>query len=134
MNIFFMEFLGTLQHSFMSESFWLVLVLQLAPLGKILATSLFKNRLNKREKTQDKPKKEKIKPEIISSKPASAESVKIDNPNKAEKAEKPKKAEKAEKPKKAEKPQKEQGSNLFKSGASGGLPDYRYLMMLIILD
>ena len=86
---------------------------------KNITTSLFKNRLNKREKTQDKPKKEKIKPEIISSKPASAESVKIDNPNKAEKAEKPKKAEKAEKPKKAEKPQKEQGSNLFKSGDIG---------------
>ena len=102
-------------------------MLQLAPLGKILATSLFKNRLNKREKTQDKPKKEKIKPEIISSKPASAESVKIDKTNKAEKAEKPKKAEKAEKPKKAEKPQKEQGSNLFKSGASGGLPDLSLL-------
>ncbi|MDA9031536.1 DNA translocase FtsK, partial [Candidatus Pseudothioglobus singularis] len=90
-------------------------------------TSLFKNRLNKREKTQDKPKKEKIKPEIISSKPASVESVKIDNPNKAEKAEKPKKAEKAEKPKKAEEPQKEQGSNLFKSGTSGGLPDLSLL-------
>ena len=94
---------------------------------KNITTSLFKNRLNKREKTQDKPKKEKIKPEIISSKPASVESVKIDNPNKAEKAEKPKKAEKAEKPKKAEKPQKEQGSNLFKSGASGGLPDLSLL-------
>ena len=92
-----------------------------------ITTSLFKNRLNKREKTQDKPKKEKIKPEIISSKPASVESVKIDNPNKAEKAEKPKKAEKAEKPKKAEKPQKEQGSNLFKSGTSGGLPDLSLL-------
>ena len=39
---------------------------------KNITTSLFKNRLNKREKTQDKPKKEKIKPEIISSKPASA--------------------------------------------------------------
>ena len=39
---------------------------------KNISTSLFKNRLNKREKTQDKPKKEKIKPEIISSKPASA--------------------------------------------------------------
>ena len=94
---------------------------------KNITTSLFKNRLNKREKTQDKPKKEKIKPEIISSKPTSAESVKIDSPNKAEKAEKPKKAEKAEKPKKAEKPQKEQGSNLFKSGASGGLPDLSLL-------
>ena len=94
---------------------------------KNITTSLFKNRLNKREKTQDKPKKEKIKPEIISSKPASVESVKIDNPNKAEKAEKPKKAEKAEKPKKAEKPQKEQGSNLFKSGTSGGLPDLSLL-------
>jgi S-DNA-T family DNA segregation ATPase FtsK/SpoIIIE len=94
---------------------------------KNITTSLFKNRLNKREKTQDKPKKEKIKPEIISSKPASVESVKIDNTNKAEKAEKPKKAEKAEKPKKAEKPQKEQGSNLFKSGTSGGLPDLSLL-------
>jgi S-DNA-T family DNA segregation ATPase FtsK/SpoIIIE len=94
---------------------------------KNITTSLFKNRLNKREKTQDKPKREKIKPEIISSKPASVESVKIDNPNKAEKAEKPKKAEKAEKPKKAEKPQKEQGSNLFKSGTSGGLPDLSLL-------
>ena len=95
--------------------------MRLAPLGKTLATSLFKNRLNKREKTQDKPKKEKIKPEIISTKPASVESVKIDNANKSEKAEKPKKTEKAEKPKKTEKPQKEQGSNLFKSGDIGWL-------------
>ena len=85
---------------------------------KNITTSLFKNRLNTREKTQDKPKKEKIKPEIISSKPASADSVKIDKTNKAEKA---------EKPKKAEKPQKEQGSNLFKSGTSGGLPDLSLL-------
>ncbi|MDA8813517.1 DNA translocase FtsK 4TM domain-containing protein [Candidatus Pseudothioglobus singularis] len=94
---------------------------------KNISTSLFKNRLNKREKTQDKPKKEKIKPEIISSKPASVESIKIDSPNKAEKAEKTKKAEKAEKTKKAEKPQKEQGSNLFKSSTSGGLPDLSLL-------
>ena len=94
---------------------------------KNITTSLFKNRLNKREKAQDKPRKEKIKPEIISSKPASADSVKIDKTKKAEKAEKPKKAEKAEKPKKAEKPQKEQGSNLFKSGTSGGLPDLSLL-------
>ncbi len=92
---------------------------------KNISTSLFKNRLKKREKTPDKTKKDKIKPEIISSKPAAlAASTKTEKSNTAEK---PKKAEKAEKPKKADKPQKEQGSNLFKSGASGGLPNLSLL-------
>ena len=94
---------------------------------KNISTSLFKNRLNKRKKTIDKEKKEKIKPEIISPPPAAAESTKTDNSKKVEKAEKTKKSEKAEKPKKSEKPQKDQGSNLFKSGASGGLPDLSLL-------
>jgi S-DNA-T family DNA segregation ATPase FtsK/SpoIIIE len=89
---------------------------------KNISTSLFKNRLNIKEKNPDKVKKEKIKPEIISSKPSAAELTKIDSSNKVEKVEKPKKAEKVEKPRKADKPQKEQGSNLFKSGTSGGLP------------
>jgi len=89
---------------------------------KNISTSLFKNRLNIKEKNPDKVKKEKIKPEIISSKTSAAELTKIDSTNKVEKVEKPKKAEKVEKPKKADKPQKEQGSNLFKSGTSGGLP------------
>jgi S-DNA-T family DNA segregation ATPase FtsK/SpoIIIE len=95
---------------------------------KNISTSLFKNRLSRRENTSEKVKKERKKPEIISSKPAAApESKKIDTSKKAEKADKPKKAEKADKPKKAERSQKEQSSNLFKSGASGGLPDLSLL-------
>jgi len=86
---------------------------------KNISTSLFKNRLSRRENTSEKVKKERKKPEIISSKPAAApESKKIDTS---------KKAEKADKPKKAERSQKEQSSNLFKSGASGGLPDLSLL-------
>ena len=95
---------------------------------KNISTSLFKNRLSRRENTSEKVKKERKKPEIINSKPAAApESKKIDTSKKAEKADKPKKAEKADKPKKAERSQKEQSSNLFKSGASGGLPDLSLL-------
>jgi len=95
---------------------------------KNISTSLFKNRLSRRENTSEKVKKERKKPEIISSKPTAApESKKIDTSKKAEKADKPKKAEKADKPKKAERSQKEQTSNLFKSGASGGLPDLSLL-------
>ena len=95
---------------------------------KNISTSLFKNRLSRRENTSEKVKNEKIKPEIISSKPTAApESKKTDNSKKAEKADKPKKADKADKPKKAERSQKEQSSNLFKSGASGGLPDLSLL-------
>ena len=95
---------------------------------KNISTSLFKNRLSRRENTSEKVKKERKKPEIISSKPTAApESKKIDTSKKAEKADKPKKAEKADKPKKAERSQKEQSSNLFKSGASGGLPDLSLL-------
>ena len=86
---------------------------------KNISTSLFKNRLSRRENTSEKVKKERKKPEIINSKPAAApESKKIDTS---------KKAEKADKPKKAERSQKEQSSNLFKSGASGGLPDLSLL-------
>ena len=86
---------------------------------KNISTSLFKNRLSRRENTSEKVKKERKKPEIISSKPAAApESKKIDTS---------KKVEKADKPKKAERSQKEQSSNLFKSGASGGLPDLSLL-------
>ena len=86
---------------------------------KNISTSLFKNRLSRRENTSEKVKKERKKPEIISSKPTAApESKKIDTS---------KKAEKADKPKKAERSQKEQSSNLFKSGASGGLPDLSLL-------
>ena len=95
---------------------------------KNISTSLFKNRLSRRENTSEKVKNERKKPEIISSKPTAApESKKTDTSKKAEKADKPKKAEKADKPKKAERSQKEQSSNLFKSGASGGLPDLSLL-------
>ena len=93
---------------------------------KNISIALFKRR-PRLEKTPKSAKQEKAKPEIISSKASSAQETATAEPLKKEKAEKPKKVEKAEKPKKAEKSQKEQSSNLFKSGASGGLPDLTLL-------
>ncbi len=91
---------------------------------KNISTSLFKKVLNREKKAPVNVNSSSLRPEIIS--PAAV----AEKPQKAEKAEKPQKAEKAEKPQKAEKdekPKKEQGSNLYKSGASGGLPSLSLL-------
>jgi S-DNA-T family DNA segregation ATPase FtsK/SpoIIIE len=93
---------------------------------KNISIALFKRR-PRLEKTPTNTKKEKAKPEIISSKVSSSQETETAQTRKKEKAEKQKKAEKPEKQKKAEKSQKEQSSNLFKSGASGGLPDLTLL-------
>jgi S-DNA-T family DNA segregation ATPase FtsK/SpoIIIE len=93
---------------------------------KNISIALFKRR-PRLEKTPKNTKKEKAKPEIISSKVSSSQETETAETRKKEKAEKQKKAEKPEKQKKAEKSQKEQSSNLFKSGASGGLPDLTLL-------
>lgn len=93
---------------------------------KSIGSAFLKNRTDK-EKSSATIKKEKIKPEIISSKiPVNQESVATES-LKMDKAEKQKKADKPKKPKKADKPQKEQSSNLFKAGSSGGLPDLSLL-------
>ena len=91
---------------------------------KNISTSLFKKVLNREKKASVNANSSSLRPEIIS--PAAV----AEKPQKAEKAEKPQKAEKAEKPQKAEKdekPKKEQGSNLYKSGASGRLPSLSLL-------
>ena len=89
--------------------------------------STFFNRRSDEEKASSTIKKEKVKPEIISSKvPLVQETAAPESP-KMDKTEKQKKADKSKKPKKADKPQKEQGSNLFKAGSSGGLPDLSLL-------
>ena len=91
---------------------------------KNISTSLFKKVLNREKKAPVNANSSSLRPEIIS--PAAV----AEKPQKAEKAEKPQKAEKAEKPQKAEKdekPKKEQGSNLYKSGATGGLPSLSLL-------
>ena len=82
---------------------------------KNISTSLFKKVLNREKKAPVNVNSSSLRPEIIS--PAAV----AEKPQKAEKAEKPQKAEKDEKPK------KEQGSNLYKSGASGGLPSLSLL-------
>jgi S-DNA-T family DNA segregation ATPase FtsK/SpoIIIE len=92
---------------------------------KNISTSLFKKTFNREKGVPVNASGSKLRPEIIS--PSAAP----EKPKKSEKAEKPKKSEKTEKPKKSEKteqPKKEQGSNLYKSGASGGLPN------LLLLD
>ena len=92
---------------------------------KNISTSLFKKTFNREKGVPVNASGSKLRPEIIS--PSAAP----EKPQKSEKAEKPKKSEKTEKPKKSEKteqPKKEQGSNLYKSGASGGLPN------LLLLD
>ncbi|WP_435188996.1 DNA translocase FtsK 4TM domain-containing protein [Pseudothioglobus sp. nBUS_23] len=93
---------------------------------KNISVALFKRR-PRLEKTPKSTKKEKVKPEIISPKVSSAQETATAKPLKNEEAEKPKKVIKPEKQKKAEKSQKEQSSNLFKSGASAGLPDLKLL-------
>ena len=81
-----------------------------------ISTSLFKKTFNRDKRTADNNSSLRTKPEIISSTPAA-----VEKPQKTEKTEKPKKTEKTEKPK------KEQGSNLYKSGMSGGLPSLSLL-------
>ena len=90
-----------------------------------ISTSLFKKTFNRDKKTADNNSSLRTKPEIISSTPAA-----VKKPQKTEKTEKPQKTEKTEKPQKTEKtekPKKEQGSNLYKSGMSGGLPSLSLL-------
>ena len=90
-----------------------------------ISTSLFKKTFNRDKRTADNNSSLRTKPEIISSTPAA-----VEKPQKTEKTEKPQKTEKTEKPKKTEKtekPKKEQGSNLYKSGMSGGLPSLSLL-------
>ena len=88
-----------------------------------IGSALFK-RGPRKEKSHITIKKEKAKPEIISSKLSPARETTSPAPQKAETVEK---ADKVEKPKKADKPQKEQSSNLFKAGSTGGLPDLTLL-------
>ena len=88
-----------------------------------IGSALFK-RGPRKEKSHITIKKEKAKPEIISSKLSPARET---TSPAAQKAEKVKKADKVEKQKKADKPQKEQSSNLFKAGSTGGLPDLTLL-------
>ena len=90
-----------------------------------ISTFLFKKTFNRDKKTADNNSSLRAKPEIISSTPAA-----VEKPQKTEKSEKPQKTEKTEKPQKTEKserPKKEQGSNLYKSGMSGGLPSLSLL-------
>ena len=90
-----------------------------------ISTSLFKKTFNRDKRTADNNSSLRTKPEIISSTPAA-----VEKPQKTEKTEKPQKTEKTEKPQKTEKtekPKKEQGSNLYKSGMSGGLPSLSLL-------
>ena len=90
-----------------------------------ISTSLFKKTFNRDKRTADNNSSLRTKPEIISSTPAA-----VEKPQKTEKSEKPQKTEKTEKPQKTEKserPKKEQGSNLYKSGMSGGLPSLSLL-------
>ncbi|MDC0197531.1 DNA translocase FtsK 4TM domain-containing protein [Candidatus Thioglobus sp.] len=88
-----------------------------------IGSALFK-RGPRKEKSHITIKKEKAKPEIISSKLSPARET---TSPAAQKAETVKKADKVEKPKKPDKPQKEQSSNLFKAGSTGGLPDLTLL-------
>ncbi|MDA9060181.1 DNA translocase FtsK 4TM domain-containing protein [Candidatus Thioglobus sp.] len=90
-----------------------------------ISTSLFKKTFNRDKKTTDNNSSLRTKPEIISPTPAA-----VEKPQKTEKTEKPQKTEKTENPQKTEKtekPKKEQGSNLYKSGMSGGLPSLSLL-------
>ncbi|MDB9933562.1 DNA translocase FtsK 4TM domain-containing protein [Candidatus Thioglobus sp.] len=90
-----------------------------------ISTSLFKKTFNRDKKTADNNSSLRTKPEIISPTPAA-----VEKPQKTEKTEKPQKTEKIENPQKTEKtekPKKEQGSNLYKSGMSGGLPSLSLL-------
>ena len=89
-----------------------------------ISTSLFRKAFNREKSTAVNSSSLKTRPEIISSNSANEKTEKTEKPKKAEKTEKALKAEKAEK---TEKPKKEQGSNLYKSGMSGGLPSLSLL-------
>ena len=89
-----------------------------------ISTSLFRKAFNREKSTAVNSSSLKTRPEIISSNSANEKTEKTEKPKKAEKTEKALKAEKAEK---TEKPTKEQGSNLYKSGMSGGLPSLSLL-------
>ncbi len=88
---------------------------------KNITTSIFRKSNN--DNSASKSSILKPRPEILNSQPLRPEAL-------AKQAAKPKKAEKVEKavkPKKADKSQKVVGSNLYKSGASGGLPSLALL-------
>ena len=88
---------------------------------KHISTSIFRKSTN--DNSSSKASVLKPRPEIVNSQPLRPEAL-------TKQSEKPKKSEKVEKsvkPKKANKPQKVVGSNLYKSGASGGLPSLALL-------
>ena len=89
-----------------------------------ISTSLFKKAFNREKSTAVNSSSLKTRPEIISSNSATEKTQKVEKTDKPKKVEKTAKTEKAEK---TEKPKKEQGSNLYKSGMSGGLPSLSLL-------
>jgi len=88
---------------------------------------LFRKAFNWEKSTAVNSSSLKTRPEIISSNSASVKTQKVEKTDKPKKVEKTAKTEKAEKAEKTEKPKKEQGSNLYKSGMSGGLPSLSLL-------
>ncbi len=89
-----------------------------------ISTSLFRKVFNREKSTAVNSSSLKTRPEIISSNSATEKTQKVEKTDKPKKVEKTAKTEKAEK---TEKPKKEQGSNLYKSGMSGGLPSLSLL-------
>ena len=89
-----------------------------------ISTSLFRKAFNREKSTAVNSSSLKTRPEIISSNSATEKTQKVEKTDKPKKVEKTPKTEKAEK---TEKPKKEQGSNLYKSGMSGGLPSLSLL-------
>ncbi len=89
-----------------------------------ISTSLFRKAFNREKSTAVNSSSIKTRPEIISSNSAAEKTQKVEKTDKPKKVEKTAKTEKAEK---TEKPKKEQGSNLYKSGMSGGLPSLSLL-------
>ncbi len=89
-----------------------------------ISTSLFRKAFNREKSTVVNSSSLKTRPEIISSNSATEKTQKVEKTDKPKKVEKTAKTEKAEK---TEKPKKEQGSNLYKSGMSGGLPSLSLL-------
>ena len=89
-----------------------------------ISTSLFRKAFNREKSTAVNSSSLKTRPEIISSNSATEKTQKVEKTDKPKKVEKTAKTEKAEK---TEKPKKEQGSNLYKSGISGGLPSLSLL-------
>ena len=89
-----------------------------------ISTSLFKKTFSREKGAPVNSSSLKVRPEIISSNSATEKTQKVEKTDKPKKVEKTAKTEKAEK---TEKPKKEQGSNLYKSGMSGGLPSLSLL-------